>query len=873
MSYQTRSYLTLLAGAVVLVSASNVFAQQEEILEEIVTTATKRSLTLQEVPVAVSVITSETIKRAQIHDVLDLQSLVPSLRVTQLQSSGNTNFLIRGFGNGANNPGIEPSVGVFIDGVYRSRSAAAISDLPNLERVEVLRGPQSTLFGKNASAGVISVITAAPSDEFLGSAEVTGGNYGQMIVKGDISGPIGDNAGFSVAAGFNQRDGFAENLASGEEYNERDRWNIRGQFVLDLTDSISLRAIADYDEIDEACCGSANIVSGDTTPVVFGVGGALVVEDPFAREAFFNYEPRNQIENSGISLQADFELENSVVTSITSFRNVSRIEDFDADFTSADLLTPNITDTDIDTFTQELRWASDSGEKMDWMFGGFFFDEDVSYDTDLGLGADTRLYADLLAGQLSGLGGTGTIVALEEALGFGAILAALEGASPGNPANIPTAQFLSTQACTPANAPNCNPALGASFGSGQGVMEAAGQSNQSFSIFAQFDFYVGDRTTLTLGVNYTEDEKDAFVSQANTSFFDTLDFVNIGFQQILGVLEAGDPGSPANVPTAQFLSMVPCSAQTGPFCNPLLGFQDLQVLPQLVNFPNAVENGNSNDDNLTWTARAAFDVNDDINIYASASTGFKATSWNLSRDSRPFDSDIAAIESAGLGTPNLVSGTRFAGPEESTVYELGFKARWDMGTLNVAIFDQSIEGFQSNIFSGVGFNLANAGKQSTTGIEIDAVYSPSDSVQFTFGGIFMDPIYDSFVDALGPDGRTDLSGMKPAGIHEISVSTSATYSGEFGNGTTWYFRGEFIFEDEVQVVDNVAKEIASREVNLFNASYGLSTESGWDFSVWGRNLTDDEYLLSAFPSVFQEGSLSGYPNAPRTYGVTVRKSF
>jgi len=129
----------------------------------ILVTATKREQTLQEVPVAVSVTTAETLDREQIRDLKDLQNIVPSLRVTQLQSSANTNFIIRGFGNGANNAGIEPSVGVFIDGVYRSRSASQISDLPNVSRVEVLRGPQSTLFGKNASAGIISMVTSPPS--------------------------------------------------------------------------------------------------------------------------------------------------------------------------------------------------------------------------------------------------------------------------------------------------------------------------------------------------------------------------------------------------------------------------------------------------------------------------------------------------------------------------------------------------------------------------------------------------------------------------------------------------------------------------------------------------------------------------------------
>ncbi|MBX2848556.1 MAG: Plug domain-containing protein, partial [Acidiferrobacterales bacterium] len=131
------------------ISPTATFAQEEElndegskVFEEIVVTATKRAKTLQDIPIAVSVTSAETIEEAQILDINDLQSVVPTLRVSQLQSSTNTNFSIRGFGNGANNAGIEPSVGVFIDGVYRSRSAGAISDLPNLERVEVLSGPQ-----------------------------------------------------------------------------------------------------------------------------------------------------------------------------------------------------------------------------------------------------------------------------------------------------------------------------------------------------------------------------------------------------------------------------------------------------------------------------------------------------------------------------------------------------------------------------------------------------------------------------------------------------------------------------------------------------------------------------------------------------------
>jgi len=171
--------LGLVGAALTLLAPTVSFAQQNELFEEIVVTATKRSSTLQETPIAVTVTSADTIEKAQIQDLLDLQTVVPSLRVSQLQLSRNSSFSIRGFGNGANNIGIEPSVGIFVDGVYRSRAAAAISDLPRLERVEVLSGPQNTLFGKNASAGVVSVVTPKPSGE--------SGGY--------ISGSFGDECG------------------------------------------------------------------------------------------------------------------------------------------------------------------------------------------------------------------------------------------------------------------------------------------------------------------------------------------------------------------------------------------------------------------------------------------------------------------------------------------------------------------------------------------------------------------------------------------------------------------------------------------------------------------------------------------------------
>ena len=844
-------------GIVVTGLALPAIAQDEGVLfiEEIVVTATKRQTTLQETPIAVSVVSAADLKQSQIQDIKDLQFLVPSLRVTQLQSPGNTNFLIRGFGNGANNAGIEPSVGVFIDGVYRSRTASALADLPNLERIEVLRGPQSTLFGKNASAGVISVITAKPSlVETTGSASLTVGDYNQVIVKADINGPLSDTVGFSLSGSYNERDGYYDNLAGGAALGELNRFGVRGQLLFAPSDQLEVRIIADYDDFDEACCGVANLLNGITGGAVLAVGGNLVPNAPFAYEGYYDFTPVNQFQTDGLSVQFDYDFSDAVtLTSITALRNLDRFDNVDVDFTSAALLDPstaNLTDTEIKTLTQEFR-LSGSTESSTWMVGAYFFDEEVDQRTGVLYGDAFRPYADILTG---GVPGNSPLNSME----------ALYGHPPG------TFQ-----------------------GAGQGLIDVSTMDDTAISIFGQIDIDLGDRATLTLGANYTEDEKDVTFTSVGTDVFSNTDLNND--VTLLGVTlptvlfgqgftaNTGLPPTPANIAFIETVAPGTSAAIQAGVADVISDLQELQFLRPNVNFPNSVENGNTKDDATTWTVRLAFDLNDDVNAYLSAGTGFKASSWNLSRDSRPFPSDQAAIEAAGLTVPNLVYTTRFALPEDSTVYEIGLKARWDTFSLNLAIFDQEIENFQENIFTGTGFNLQNAGKQSTTGVEIDIRWQPSEVFEGTFAATFMDPVYDSFVVAESVDDdpssptylegiSADLSGTQPPGIHEISLVAAGRFSFNVGNAAG-FVRAEYIYEDLVRVIANTPASIASREVSTINASTGLAWENGLEVMLWGRNLTNDEYLLSAFPSVAQGGSFSGYPNQPRTYGVTVRKYF
>lgn len=830
-----KNLIQRIVGFVLVAVVPFTFAQN--VIEEIVVLAQKREQSLQEVPVAVSVVTSATVDRAQINDIIDLQSVVPSLRVTQLQTSGNTNFIIRGFGNGANNPGIEPSVGVFVDGVYRSRSASALADLPNLERVEVLRGPQSTLFGKNASAGVINVVTSvadpANMDGPSGSLSVTAGDLSQILVRADVTAPLSDSVGFSLSGYSHTRDGYFKNLSNGSDLNERSRAGVRGEISFFPNDSVSIRVIADADEIDEKCCGVANLFNGPTGGAVLAVGGKLVPNDYYAREQYYDFDPTNKIDNSGISMQVDIELANEMLlTSITSYRTLDRLENVDVDFTSAAMLSRNITDIEVETYTQELR-LSYTGEQVDWMVGGFYFDEDVSQITDLDYGPAFRPYGEVL----SDFGVTG----VERAL------------------NLPFGTF---------------------FGVNQGVFENAGQDDRTFSIFAQADFWLSDRLELTLGANYTDVEKSAFLKQNNTDVFSNLDFEQIGFALVFTGLTGLPPtpqfigAVPAAAGAASTISVTPCSAAAQPpFCNSLLALQALQFLPRYLDYPNAVEPGKSLESKTTWTARLAFDVSDTINAYVSASTGFKATSWNLSRDSRPFARDMTSLAVAGLLVPNINAGTRFAAPEESMVYELGIKGKWGSNYFNVALFDQDIDNFQSNVFTGVAFNFANAGQQSVSGLEIDARLMPVDSFEIVLAATFLDPIYDSFLRGAGVSGIEDLSGTKPAGIHKSSISVAGTYFFMLSPSVNGFVRADMLTESDVPVNENVPASVASRDVRSINASLSFTFSERFELMFWGRNLTGDDYLQSSFPSVAQAGSYSGYPNQPRSYGVTFRTHF
>ena len=587
----------------VIFSTTYLYAQQN--VEEVIVTATKTEKTLQEVPVAVSVVTADTIEKANITDIYDLRSIVPALDSRRFTTPTEATYVIRGFGNGSFNPGIEPSVAVFIDGVYRSSMQAQIADLPAIERIEVLRGPQSTLFGKNATAGVINVVTKKPSFDESGYVSTSIGSNNMKKFKYYKTGPLDDSKAYSFYANLHKADGHSDNMTTGNTSNNRDRFSVRGEMLFDLANEASLRLTVDYDEYDEICCavGSANY--GAANQVAALLGGKVIPNNPFTEKVFFDFDPVSEGDNSGVTVHYTKEGDGTTLESITSIRNSYNTNVQDVDFDAAPIVNPSPQTKELDAVTQEFRLYSNDNEKLNWLVGGYYYQEDLDWDESIYFGPLWRTYVEAFIppGTISGI-----------AAAFG----------------IPDALL---------------------FANGQGGTETATQDNTTTSIFAQVDIQLTDKLSAIIGASYMEDEKTVAYSQINTDVLSNLDFVGAG---TLGLIAAGFPPAQA------------AALATDPNFNPLIALQGLQLLPQFTNFPNAAQDGKSSDDNVDYTFKLSYEVSDTVTVYGGVSTGFKASAWNISRNSDADAAEVAALAAAGTPvSPNRSVGRRYAGPEEA----------------------------------------------------------------------------------------------------------------------------------------------------------------------------------------------------------------
>ncbi|MBU7581027.1 MAG: TonB-dependent receptor, partial [Porphyrobacter sp.] len=383
----------------------------------IIVTATRRAQDVQDIPLAVTAISPQQLEAQRVVNIQQVAALAPSFTSSQAQlASGSVVLRVRGVGTTSNNIGFESAVGIFIDGAYQSRPGVALSEFVDVERVEVLRGPQGTLFGRNTSAGALNITNVRPDvTEFSGFVNAEYGNFDEKSLQGAINVPVvKDTVALRLTGAWRERDGFLDVVnrtgAKVGETNTVDQWLVRGQIGWDTESGVRGRIIADYSKSQSSCCGAIELyqsplVTGGAYAAV-GLGANGGNGQPFVstrerdnkaferaldnRVVSANFAPRADIDNYGITGELEFPVsENADLIFIGSYRKYKSFENYDSDFTGADIFNVDALNVDIATWTAELRLQGEAMEgKLNYMVGGFYSDEQIDQSTAFSLGAD-----------------------------------------------------------------------------------------------------------------------------------------------------------------------------------------------------------------------------------------------------------------------------------------------------------------------------------------------------------------------------------------------------------------------------------------------------------------------------------------------------
>jgi len=453
-------------AAAVLVSS---ISQAEKLtLEEVVVTAQKRTESMQDVPVSVSALTGDDLSNTGFRDVGDIAAQVPSLMVTTNASPLNTSFRIRRIGNEGNIPTFEPDTALIIDGAFRSRSGLGLGDLVDVKSVEVLKGPQSTLYGKNAGAGVVSITTQGPTQDREGSVEASVGSDNLQAVKAAINVPVSDRLSTRLSVSATRRDPLVDNR-NGEDFDNLDGKAVRGQLRFDATENLSARLILGHVK------RNMNPMMGDTysspaqLALIQQAGGEIRNNNP--EDRVVEQSDRtvfDQTASDGV-LALEYNGEGFNLTSISSF------EDYEADvrLNGVEQLPLNLVKfNDLqkgDSFSQEFRFASEDDATVTWLAGLFYFENTLARG-DKGrpeflLESDIEEYGDAVAEMVLG---------------------------------VPTPTDL--------------PVLGVEGDRGDFY---AVQDTSSLGIFGQATVPLSESVEFTAGLRYSYEEKDAKITQSN----------------------------------------------------------------------------------------------------------------------------------------------------------------------------------------------------------------------------------------------------------------------------------------------------------------------------------------------------------------------
>ncbi|AUN32573.1 TonB-dependent receptor [Niveispirillum cyanobacteriorum] len=374
---------TMLAAAMMPAQAQE--ADDSLVLEEIVVTAQKRAERLQDVPLAVSALSADALANSQVSSTAGVAALVPSLTYTQSTSDLNNNVRIRGVGTALFNAGLESAVSFVVDGVVMSRQGQGFQDLIDVERVEVLRGPQGTLFGKNATAGVINIVTKRPSRDFEGVAEIGIAEQGEYRARASVSGPISETVGARLTGYYTDNRGYVYDYGRGEHvYGGRDV-GLRGKVEWQATENLNFLFTADIRDSESDCCQPIPYLT--TNSVLAAIRGPVVASSENRTVNSGDTRTFANSDQAGGSVEASLDLGDHVLTSVTAVRNWKIENNVDVDgFNSATpLYLPfgngyfgvNGGTADISQFTQELRLASAANQPLTYTFGLFYFNLDL----------------------------------------------------------------------------------------------------------------------------------------------------------------------------------------------------------------------------------------------------------------------------------------------------------------------------------------------------------------------------------------------------------------------------------------------------------------------------------------------------------------
>ncbi|MCB1569739.1 MAG: TonB-dependent receptor [Xanthomonadales bacterium] len=796
-----------------------------------VVTAQKREEALQDVPITMEVVPKQLLKDAGIHDIKDLQILVPGLSVTSTGNEAQTTARIRGVGTVGDNPGLESSVGVVIDGVYRPRTGVGFSDLGQLERIEVLKGPQGTVFGKNTSAGLINIVTQAPTNERSTEAEVTVGNYGAVGVSASYNDRIGENSAFRIYAATRERDGFTDvNTGVGprtrNDDSDQNFDSVRGQLMLRPSDTVDVRIIADYTHRDENCCVGVTTFRGPSAAIVNALSngqGVIDVADPEQRLAFANRDTNQDIKDKGVSAEVNWLtswLGDATLTSITSLRGWDAISGTDIDYSGADILyragTDDAGSVKFDTFSQELRLTG-ATQRMDWMFGFYYGDEDLKRNESVTMGSAYEPYLSIaLINNVASLFPAGLI-------------------DLSNPA-----AFLSEAAGQP---------FGTIF-NGQGSLDRYKQNAKSLALFTNETFHATDALDLTVGLRYTNEDKslDSVYSNPNGS---TACGAALGNPTQVGAALAA-----RGVPAAYIASVVPT----------LIGYMCLPWSNVL--HDGRITSQDRSESEWSGTFKASYRWNESFMTFFSAARGYKAGGFNLDRvqSATGFSADGAGI------TP--VDDTSFPG-EFVNSYELGMKSTLMDGNLllNASLFHSKFTDFQLNSFLGTSYVVRSIPTLTNKGVDMDLIWQTGvEGLQVQAGLTYLDSRYGN--DPLPDAGLVLVPGNRGGFAPKWQTSAAVTYEWGFSDSLIGRFNLSAKHTTEYNTGSDLDPEKLQDPYTLVNARVGIGSRNGrWMFELWAQNLTDETYQQVGFDAPLQTGSWNAFIGAPRTYGATLRMKF